>query len=234
MTGQATPSRDAYSPLLRTALVLTGDGAAGAYHAGVLRAFQEAGVKIDLVAGTGMGAASAVFAAIDGGSRLWAADGVWRAPATVRYYRVRPAIRTAAWALAASLSVVVLPLLALVVGLVVYPLGFLAELGGMTSGGFLSRAYTSLVQTAFDPGFLPSVLPRALLISLALFVGTLGLLGLAVLVRGRGQRRDDAPIWWRVIGAPLSAERGRAGDSRAGFGSWWAGPPGRSGPGRSI
>jgi hypothetical protein len=211
MIGQPTPSRDAYSPLLRTALVLTGSGTAGAYHAGVLRAFQEAGVKVDLVAGTGMGAASAVFAAIDGGSRLWAADGVWRSPATGSYYRVRPAIRTAAWALAASLSVVVLPLLALVVGLVVYPLGFLAELGGMTSGGFLSRAYTSLVQTAFDPGFLPSVLPRALLISLALFVGTLGMLGLAVLAHGRGPRRDDAPIWWRVIGAPLSADgAGRA------------------------
>ncbi len=205
MIGETPPSREAYSPLTRTALVLTGSGTAGAYHAGVLKAFQEAGVKIDLVAGTGMGSASAVFAAIDGGSRLWDADGMWRAPSAGRYYRTRPALRAAAWALAASLSVVLLPLLALVAGLVVYPLGFLFQLTGVPSAGLFSRAYTSLVQSAFDPAFLPSVLPRALLISLALFVGTLGGLALAVLLQSRGRRRDDAPIWWRVIGAPLSA-----------------------------
>jgi hypothetical protein len=214
VTGQPTPSRDAYSPLSRTALLFTGSGTAGAYHAGVLRAFQEAGVKIDLVAGTGMGVASAVFAAIDGGSRLWGADGIWRSPLASRYYRVRPAIRAAAWALAVSLSVVLLPLVALVLGLVVYPLGFLVELAGVASGGIAARAYTSLVQTAFDPAFLPSVLPRALLVSLALFVGTVGVLGLTVLIRGRGLRRDDAPLWWRVIGAPLSSEGAEQAISR--------------------
>ena len=45
--------RAAYSPSRRTALVLTGTGAHGAYHAGVLRALQEAGVKIDVIAGQG-------------------------------------------------------------------------------------------------------------------------------------------------------------------------------------
>jgi hypothetical protein len=205
VTAQPTPSRDAYSPLSRTALVFTGSGTAGAYHAGVLRAFQEAGVKIDLVAGTGMGVVSAVFAAIDGGSRLWEADGIWRSPAARRYYRMRPALRTAAWAFAASLSVVLLPLLVLALGLLVYPLGFLVDLTGATSGGLASRAYTSFVQAAFDPAFLPSVLPRALLVSLALFVGTLGVVLSRVLASG-GKRRDDAPIWWRVIGAPLSAD----------------------------
>ena len=43
--------REPYSPKHRTALVLTGTGTAGAYHAGVLRALAEAGVRIDLVAG---------------------------------------------------------------------------------------------------------------------------------------------------------------------------------------
>jgi hypothetical protein len=206
VNGQPAASRDAYSPLSRTALVLTGAGTAGAYHAGVLRAFQEAGVKIDVVAGTGMGAASAVFAAIDGGSRLWDHDGLWRSPSAGHFYRVRPALRTAAWALAASLSVVLLPLLALVAGLVVYPLGFLLRLTGLSSAGVVSHAYTAIVETAFEPAFLPSILPRAFLVSLALFVGTLGVLGLLVLMRGgRGRRRDDAPLWWRIIGAPLSA-----------------------------
>ena len=41
---------DSYSPKQRTALVLSGTGTAGAYHAGVLRALQEAGVKLDVVA----------------------------------------------------------------------------------------------------------------------------------------------------------------------------------------
>ena len=64
-----------YSPSRRTALVLTGTGAHGAYHAGVLRAMQEAGVKIDVIAGQGVGAGGAALAAIDGAARLWDAKG---------------------------------------------------------------------------------------------------------------------------------------------------------------
>src|SRR5215470_4467783 len=55
---------DSYSPQLRTALVLSGVGTAGAYHAGVLRALHEAGVKIDVVAGRGIGVVSALFVAV--------------------------------------------------------------------------------------------------------------------------------------------------------------------------
>jgi len=76
-----------YSPSRRTALVFSGTGAHGAYHAGVLRALQEAGVKIDVVAGHGIGAAAAMLAAIDGGSRLWEADGIWRSPQAAHFYR---------------------------------------------------------------------------------------------------------------------------------------------------
>jgi len=217
VTNPAHSSRDAYSPQSRTALVLTGSGTAGAYHAGVLRAFQEAGVKLDVVAGAGMGVASAVFAAVDGGAQLWEPDGFWRSAATRRYYRVRPALRAAAWAFAGSLSVVLLPLLALVAGLVVYPLGFLFRVAGVSSAAWASRAYTSVVETAFDPAFLPSALPRAFLVSLALVAGTLGVLGLAALAAGRGRRRDAAPVWWRIIGAPLTS----AGAARAVFQGLW-------------
>ena len=69
-----------YSPQRRTALVLTGTGTAGAYHAGVLRALHEAGVKIDIVAGRGVGVVGALFAAVDGAQRLWDDKGFWRAP----------------------------------------------------------------------------------------------------------------------------------------------------------
>lgn len=67
-----------YSPERRTALVLCGTGAHGAYHAGVLRALQEAGVKVDLIAGHGIGAAGAALAAIGGSSRMWEDNGIWR------------------------------------------------------------------------------------------------------------------------------------------------------------
>ena len=217
MTSPAHSSRDPYSPQSRTALVLTGSGTAGAYHAGVLRAFQEAGVKVDVVAGAGMGVASAVFAAVDGGAQLWEQDGFWRSAATRRYYRVRPALRAAAWAFAGSLSVILLPVLALVAGLLVYPLGFLVRVAGVSSAAWAPRAYTSVVETAFDPAFLPSALPRAFLVSLALVTGTLGVLAVVALASGRGRRSDAAPIWWRIIGAPLTS----AGAARAVFHGLW-------------
>ena len=74
-----------YSTRLRTAVVLTGSGTAGAYHAGVLRARHEAGVRTDLVAGRGMGAVSALFAAVDGAPRLWEASGIWKGGAARRF-----------------------------------------------------------------------------------------------------------------------------------------------------
>src|SRR5437899_6161397 len=94
----ATPpsTTDAYAPILRTALVLTGTGTAGAYHAGVLRALHEAGVKLDIVAGRGIGVVGALFAAIDGGQRLWDETGFWRAPAVRSLYRWRAALQLTA------------------------------------------------------------------------------------------------------------------------------------------
>ena len=89
--------RQPYSPERRTALVLCGTGAHGVYHAGVLRALEEAGVKIDVVAGHGVGAASAALAAIDGGAKLWDPSGVWRGPSVRSLYRWRWPLRAAAW-----------------------------------------------------------------------------------------------------------------------------------------
>ena len=67
-----------YSPHLRTAVLLTGNGTGGAYHAGVLRALHEAGVKIDVMSGRGVGVVGALFAAIDAGAKTWEDGGVWR------------------------------------------------------------------------------------------------------------------------------------------------------------
>src|SRR5437870_11784496 len=88
-----------YSPQRRTALVLTGTGTAGAYHAGVLRALHEAGVKLDVVAGRGIGAIGALFAAIDGAQRLWDEKGFWRSPAVSAFYQWQGSLRFAVWSI---------------------------------------------------------------------------------------------------------------------------------------
>jgi hypothetical protein len=106
-------------------LVLCGTGAHGAYHAGVLRALQEAGVKIDVVAGHGAGAAAAALAAIDGGARLWDADGLWRAPMVRRFYQWKRPLRIAAWLSVLLLAALGVPLLLLAFGLAVDPKWFL-------------------------------------------------------------------------------------------------------------
>lgn len=77
--------------------MLSGTGAHGAYHAGVLRAFQEAGVKIDVVAGHGIGAAAAALTAIDGGSTLWDDKGIWRGDKARTLYRWTGPLRFARW-----------------------------------------------------------------------------------------------------------------------------------------
>lgn len=197
--------RDAYSPHLRTALVLVGTGTAGAYHAGVLRAFHEAGVKVDVVAGRGMGVVSALFEAIDGASQLWEAQGLWRGREVRRVYRCRPALRASAWAAVAALSVVFVPFLLLALGLLVYPVAFLLGVIGLSSGSALARAYADAAVRLFGPGFLPDVLPKALVVALTALVAVTAAIGIGVLVgAGRSRRRRTAP-WWRVIGAPFDA-----------------------------
>ena len=105
-----------YSPERRTALLFCGTGAHGAYHAGALRAVQEAGVKIDVMAGQGAGALAASLAAIDGGSRLWEADGLWKSDPVRRLYGWKWPLRAAAWLTLLVTVALVLPLLFLAAG----------------------------------------------------------------------------------------------------------------------
>jgi hypothetical protein len=100
-----------YSPERRTALVLCGTGAHGAYHAGVLRALQEAGVKIDVIAGQGIGAGAAALAAIDAASRLWDPNGIWRHPGVSGLYGWTWPLRAAAWLVPLLAAACLAPLL---------------------------------------------------------------------------------------------------------------------------
>jgi hypothetical protein len=195
--------REPYSPKHRTALVLTGTGTAGAYHAGVLRALAEAGVRIDLVAGHGAGAVGAFFTAIEGGPALWNADGFWRQKPVAAFYGWRPALRALGWACAAALALVLVPLAGFAGGLVAYPAALLLSLLGLDAGRSLADSYAALVRGAFSPGGLASWVPRAALLLLALVVAALA--AAASRARVAGRQRERGRFWWRVLGSPIDA-----------------------------
>ena len=197
----ASPSgTEPYSPQRRTALVLTGTGTAGAYHAGVLRALHEAGVKLDVVAGRGVGVVGALFAAVDGAQRLWDDKGFWRAPAVRTMYEWRLMPRIVAWAIAASLMIVAAPIAAVAIGLIVFPIDFLLKMVGAAGAPGLVGAYLEFAQEAFAPDALPTWLPRLVLLVLGAAVAS-------VIVDGwmNGPRRGQGAVWWRAARPPLSS-----------------------------
>jgi hypothetical protein len=194
------PFADPYSPQRRTALILTGTGTAGAYHAGVLRALHEAGVKLDIVAGRGIGSIGALFAAVDGTQRLWDEKGFWRAPAVRRLYQWRPVLQLTVAALFAAVALVAAPLVVMAAGLVVFPIDFVLKIVGASAASGLVQGYLDLAQTAFAPTALPTWLPRLVLI-------VFGLAGITAAAAGwieRSRRRHRGSVWWRFVRAPLS------------------------------
>jgi hypothetical protein len=107
--------------------VFTGTGTAGAYHAGVLRAFDESGFKFDLVVGSGMGTVTAAFAAAAGGTALYGKGGVWDGARWRTFYRLRPSLRAALLLLSVAFGVFAVPvLMGLLLG-ILFPLLLLAD-----------------------------------------------------------------------------------------------------------
>jgi hypothetical protein len=195
-----------YSTRLRTALVLTGTGTAGAYHAGVLRALHEAGVRIDLVAGRGIGAVGAMFAAVDGGQRLWDRDGLWKQPAIGRAYRWRAPLRVAGWALVVACALLAVPLALFAVGVVAAIAGMLLSLVSLTSASTaVTSAYGRSLDALFAPEALPTIIPRLMVVCLLVVVGALAV-GLALDAwRAPARRRLRNGALWRLLGAPASS-----------------------------
>jgi hypothetical protein len=199
-----------YSPHLRTAVLLSGSGTAGAYHAGVLRALHEAGVKIDVMSGRGIGSVGAVFAAIDAAPKTWEDGGLWRRKPNVRLYGWRPALQSAAALAFLAGAVLLVPLLVLSTGLVVYPLSFLVQMINVDAGGRMAAAYSAMIAAAFAPSALPTVVPRLMTLLVAA-----AFIALAVSAfRSRTQppvrvgHRDRGRWWGRLVGSPWTAEPG--------------------------
>lgn len=193
-----------YIPQLRTALVLTGTGTAGAYHAGVLRALHEAGVKIDLVAGRGVGVVGAMFGAIDGAAQLWEVGGVWRSAGVGRLYRWRTSLRVACWMIVAAFVAVLLPVVVLAGAAMAYPVGYLLQFVGLDVGDAVALAYTRWIDVVFAPTALPTYVPRFVVVVMALLLALLTADAVSVPFRRGARRRARGGLWWRLIGTPLT------------------------------
>ena len=174
-----------YSPKRRTALVLTGSGASGAYHAGVLRALDESGVKVDLVVGSGVGNVAAAFAAIAGGSKLYGPGGFWDGAGWSSLYRLQPALRIALLLLATAFGVFLFPVgLALLAGLL-FPLVLIVD---VVAPGLPSRLIEGLWAA-------PAVLRAPYLAALAVPVFALSVLAVVHVLFGwlrSGRRLAEA------------------------------------------
>jgi hypothetical protein len=196
-----------YSPRFRTAVLLCGAGTAGVYQAGVLKALHEAGIKIDLLAGHGPGAANALGAAIDGGARLWDPSGPWASAALARAYRWRGALRVFWAGLALAAIALLSPLLVMLVAAAFYAAGMLASLMNMTDVSlWLVGVYQRTIEILFDPPILPTIVPRSVVLALFIVMGVLVISAVRALMQEKSRRRLVGGFWWRLIGAPLSTE----------------------------
>jgi hypothetical protein len=185
--------------------VLAGTGADGAYHAGVLRALDETGIKIDIVAGRGIGALAAALYAIGGAERLWEPRGVWRTPTTQALYRWRWPYRWLGWLLVAILAVVLVPVVVALGITLVYPVALALGMAGLDTGATVAEAALRGVGTAFAPGALPTWVPR--LIAVLVVAGLLVIATGVVVRRWRAPVRRTAtrPALWALLGAPIDA-----------------------------
>lgn len=211
----STPSdnapRAAYSPQRRTALVLAGTGTAGAYHAGVLRALRDTGVRVDVVAGRGVGAASAMFAAVDADARLWQADGVWLSPGKLpRLYAWRHPWVVLGVGVTFAAGALAMPL---VIGLglaVVYPFVYLLHLAWPAAGAGTTARYAAALAWLLSPALLVDLVPRVVASGVLLASGAIAVAAVVDRVSGGPRRRARGRAWWQALGAPLDASAASA------------------------
>ncbi len=205
MSKLAVPPTE-YSPERRTALVLTGTGTDGAYHAGTLRALNEAGVRINLAAGRGVGAVGALFAAIDGGARLWESTGLWRRPLAAALYPWRRTYRrVAAGTMLAALLLLVPPAIA-GLGLMVYELAILVDAAHPGSATWLTGSWGAFLARAFAADALPTRLPQVVTAVLAIVI--VAVLASAVRARSRlhVRRGQQGGAWWTLLATPFAGD----------------------------
>jgi hypothetical protein len=170
---------------------------------------KEAGVKVDLVAGRGMGAVGALLAAVDADARLWEPSGIWmdrRGPGQL--YPWRLVWRIAACALLAALTALSLPIAAWLLLALAYAPVFLLELVLPSAGDLTGRLGAWALAVVRGDGGLPLILRAS---AAAIVVLMLLLLATYVRERARARRRGRGGAFhlglaWTALGAPLSSD----------------------------
>ncbi len=186
-------------------MLFTGTGADGVYHAGAMRALQEAGVKLDLVGGRGIGAVAAVLAAVDGGSQLWDSGGFWRSPAVASFYQWRWPFTVLRWLALALLAVLAVPAAVILLGLVVYPFALLLGMAGLAVGAYFVEGFVWTLGQAFSPPALPTWIPRLATLISTLALVTLGVGAWMAWLRSPLYRRSTGNRLWTLLGSPVDA-----------------------------
>ena len=196
-----------YSPKRRTALVFTGSGTTGAYHAGALKALDESGVKVDLVVGTGAGAITAAFAAASGGPKLYGPGGFWSGVSRGSFYRLRPVVRLALGLLGVSFGIFAAPMaLGLVFGIVITLLLIVERVFPGSASRALSFLWVA-PEALSGPYLAAQAVPVFALAILALAV-----VGSSVVPRSQALRGGLRVAARRAAGPPAAGRGARPGD----------------------
>ena len=182
-----------YNPSRRTALVLIGEGTSAAYLAGALKALEQAGVRIDLILGRGVGGLVAAFGAIQSSNKLLGEGGLFSSIQDSGAWRLRTPYRLATICLTAAFAVFVSPALLAVLLLLALPFIAAARIvapAAMASlfGGI--QEHITAFSAALDPIYLRAMaFPIAILFAV-LLVGWL----LPGLFRGRAREARERGI----------------------------------------
>jgi hypothetical protein len=136
-------------------VVLDGEGTAAAYLAGVMKALDAAGVRVDVVLGRGAGALVAAFSAFHAEDKIYGEGGVLDALATRPAFRVLPRYRFAAICLVLSFAAFLSPALVGVLSMVAFPVlalvrSFLPE-GAIPGPGPASSFLLAAAETYYLP-----------------------------------------------------------------------------------
>ena len=181
-------------------MILCGSGTAGAYQSGVLRALTEAGVKVDLLAGHGAGAMTALSGANDGGAGLWDPAGPWTSPRLRQAYGWRPALRVAAIGFLIAVLILLSPLLVLLLAALAYATSVVAALVSFpTISAWFVELYRRSLEALFDPPVLPTAVPRAVVLALLVVVGVLVTAAIRALRQEPARRRIRGAFWWQLM-----------------------------------
>jgi hypothetical protein len=106
------------------------------------------------------------------------------------------------------LTILLAPVVVLLVGLLVYLLGFVLEMLQIEAGRALVSSYSAWLQVAFAGENLPTSVPRFAVIALTTMIAVL-VVGGVIAGRTIGSRRGERAWWWRIVAAPFEARLAR-------------------------